>query len=449
MSHLSQLFTGVVSTIVILSGCAPEARQENQVLKAAPSATQDDAYFFSHDVKEAEFTVQAYTFFGKSKGKPSEDVMKNDIAGKVRYMMGKMRRSAPSISAMYPKYSTKILSVTETDSQFRVDYEVSGKGVFKPNLTNYDFYIPIMASTLHSKANGRCSEAVPELVGESNFWYLWEPTLSSCPLKKNVDYVKVNSQLRFLPSTTLTFPEYDRLVKNGNILITVIHGLTDYNLPQKPPQKSDDFTAGMYLKQRKTLIDQGFTARAWSESEIRQFYNPSSARLPFVEDFVLKAKLGTVTVRMFFGNTNLEYDSAGYHAFLKKTLMESGVFIYNGHSGLGRNMNLSSIEALRGYKYALSPDYQIYSFGSFIPYSYYPDLFFKMKANVNDPQGTKNLDIFTFGDEAFVDNTNAYYLVNAVVQYAQSGAKKSYQQILKGTQFYLSILGDEDNPQQF
>src|SRR6218665_2969195 len=102
MNHLSKLLTGLVSSIVILSSCAPEAHQEKQVVQNAPGSAQDDAYFFSHDVKEAEFTVQAYTFFGKSKGKPSEDVMKNDIAGKVKYMMGKMRRSAPSISAMYP-----------------------------------------------------------------------------------------------------------------------------------------------------------------------------------------------------------------------------------------------------------------------------------------------------------------------------------------------------------
>lgn len=446
MNHLFKLFTGIVSTIVIFSGCAPEARHENMVLNDVSNMSLDEAYFYSPDVKEAEFTVQSYTFFGKSKGKPSDDMIKNDIAGKVRYMLGKMRRSAPSISAMYPKYSTKILNITETETQFRIDYEVSGKGVFKPNLSNYDFYIPIMASTLYSKSNGRCSKAEPELVGESNFWYLWDPTLSKCPLQKNVDYIKYNSPLKFLESTTLTFPEYNRLVKNDNILITVIHGLSDYNLPQKSPQKSDDFTAGMYLKQRKTLINQGFKAREWSESEIRQFYNPSNGRLPYVEDFILKAKLGTVTVRMFYGNTSLEYDSAGYHAFLKKTLMERGVFIYNGHSGLGRNMNIASIEALRGYKYVLSEDYQIYFFGSCIPYSYYPDLFFRMKANANDPNGTKNLDIFTFGDEAFVDNTNAYYLIDAVIQYAQTGAKKSYQQILKGTQFYLSILGDEDNP---
>lgn len=446
MNHLSKLFTGLVSTIVILSSCAPADHNEKQVLKNEPGATQDDAYFFSHDVKEAEFTVESYTFFGKSKGKPSEDVIKNDIAGKMRYMLGKMRRSGPSISAMYPKYTTKILNITETESQFRIDYQVNAKGVFKPNLTNYDFFIPIMASTLYSKSNGRCSQAEPELVGESNFWYLWEPTGSKCPLQRNVDYIRYNAKLNFLPSTTLTYPEYDRLVKNGNVLITVIHGLTDYNLPQKSPHKSDDFSGPMYLRQRTALLNKGFSSRPWSDSEIRQVYNPSSARLPYIEDLTLKTKLGTVTVRMFFGNTNLEYDSAGYHAFLKNTLAQGGVFIYNGHSGLGRNMDLSRIEALRGYKYSLSQDYQIFFFGSCIPYSYYPDIFFKMKANANDPNGTKNLDIFAFGDEAFVDNTNAYYLVDAVIQYMQTGAKKSYQQILKGTQFYLSILGDEDNP---
>jgi hypothetical protein len=446
-NHLRSLNYSLL-LLATLTACSPQLKQNpKSLINETVQNNTDMSYFYSPEVKEAEFTIRSHTFFGKTKGVPSEDMIKNDIAGKMRYMMGKMRRSGPSPSAMYPKYTTRTLNINSvSETEYRVDYEVTARGVFKPETSSYDFFIPIMVGALYNKSNGRCTQAIPELVGASNFWYLWDPTLSSCPLQRNVDYIKYTAQLNFLPSTNLTYPEYDRLVRNNNILITVIHGLADYHLPQMSPYKSEDLAAQMYLRQRNDLINKGFSSRIWSENEIRQFYNPTQARLPFVEDYILHTNRGSVTVRMFFGNTNLEFDSAGYHAFLKSTLTQSGIFIYNGHSGLGRNMNLSLIEAQRGYKYNLSPHYQIYFFGSCLPYSYFPDLFFKRKAHALDPQGTKNLDIFSFGNEALVDNSDAYYLVNAATEYMKNGARKSYQQILKGTKFYLSILGDEDNP---
>ncbi len=408
---------------------------------------QETPDYYGSQNQEANFSVQSYTYFGKSLGTPSEERIANDVKTKVKYLLGYMRRNPQSPSSVYPKYKVSTLKIEDTGSQYRVWYQVSGKGVFAPGQTNYTFLLPISHSTIFSKAQNRCTVIDGDDVDDSTFWYHWDPYLSGCPLQENVDFIKYTTTLNYIANTKSSYPEYDRLFTTGSMNAWSFFGVAEYEETNWNPNTSNDISADDYNHQREILINTyKMSARVWSDSEIRQYFNGSN--LPYIEEFSKNTPHGTVTFRLFFGNTGLNHgDSKAFHAFLKIALSNSQVMIYNGHSGIGKNLNLSSIESARGYKLPLNQNYQIYFLGSCVPYAYYTDMFFQRKISAADTKGTKNLDIITFGDESIFGNHYDDRLIAALMDYADNGRKQNYQKIIgTDTGYYLGVNGDEDNP---
>jgi hypothetical protein len=415
------------------------------VASSLANAQETPDYYGSQN-QEANFSVQSYTYFGKSLGIPSEERIANDVKTKVKYLLGYMRRNPQSPSSVYPKYKVSTLKIEDTGSQYRVWYQVSGKGVFAPGQTTYNFLLPISHSTIFEKSQDRCTVLDGEKVDASTFWYHWDPYLSGCPLQENVDFVKYTTTLNYIANTKTSYPEYDRLFINGSLTVMSFFGLAEYEETNWNPMNSNDISARDYIHQRDTLINMyKMSSRVWADSETRQYFNGTN--LPYIEEFTKKTPKGLVVFRLFFGNTGLEHDSKAFHAFLKISLASSQVMIYNGHSGIGKNLNLTSIETNRGYKLPLNQNYQIYFLGSCVPYAYYTDMFFQRKVSAADAKGTKNLDIITFGDESIFGNHYDDRLVAALFDYADNNRKQTYQQIIGTTTgYYLGVNGDEDNP---
>lgn len=407
--------------------------------------SQETPEYYGADNQEAQFTVQSHTYFV---GKPSESTIQSDAKAKAKYMLGFMRRNKPS-AALYPKFIVKTVNVALEGSRYRVDYAIHGKGVFAPGLENYSFYIPIMSSQIYEKSQGQCFTADDDLMSSSIFWYHWNPLLPNCPLVEGTDYVKYTTRLVYLENTKSTYPEYERLFESGNLNISSFFGLENYDQQDWNPDTTPDISARDFRNQRDYLVNTAkLSRRVWSESEVRQYYNPSAGKpIPHIEEFTGQTAKGQIIVRLFMGNTGLEHDSKAFHIFLKSALASSQVILYNGHAGIGKNLNLSSIESARGFKMPLSQKYQILFLGSCVPYAYYTDMFFQRKVTSTDPRGSKNLDIIAFGDEAQFGNTSDRNLLIALMQYAYLGSKQSYQQIIpNNSRFYLGVNGDEDNP---
>jgi hypothetical protein len=206
----------------------------------------------------------------------------------------------------------------------------------------------------------------------------------------------------------------------------------------------------MYRPRKAALLKQGYKARMMSSSEVRQLYSiSSSGGTPTVEQLILNTAKGKIDIKMVYTNTGFDYDSAGFHAMLKAVLLTDGVIIYNGHSGLGKNLNLAEIEARRGFQFQFDDNYQILFLGSCIPYSYYTDMFFSRKSSANDLKGTKNLDIMAFGGETGAEISYDVFILDAVYKYATQNKRLSYQELIsKNSVYYFGINGDEDNPTQ-
>jgi hypothetical protein len=161
----------------------------------------------------------------------------------------------------------------------------------------------------------------------------------------------------------------------------------------------------------------------------------------------LKGAHSNIRIRLVLSDTGYAHNSAAFHAFLKEALANESVVIYDGHSGIGKNMDLAGIEKLRNIKLTLNPKYQILFFGSCVPYAYYTDMYFARKKSPTDPNGTLNLDIFTYGQESVFANDQDRSLTQALVRWAQQNYRTSYQEIIgSGSNYYFGINGDEDNP---
>jgi len=411
----------------------------------------DSTEYFGAKNQEAKFTFETQIFIPLSKGTPTDQMIQSEFKIYSKYMLGQMRRTTNNASAVYPTFSVHINKFEKASDTFnRVYVQFSGKGVFSPSQTNYTFLIPTYAPQIFQKSNSLCTEADSDKIDDGNFWYHWDPKKSGCPLIEGTDYSVVTAPLSYLANTNLTYPEYDRLIRNGQLRMTLFFGLSDYDDTNwNPNTNTSDWGAIGFKQEREALMKFGFQSQIWSETDIRKWYNPTPGQpLPYIETLSKNTPHGLLTLRLFLGNTGFDHDSKAFHLFLKDALWNDSSIIYNGHSGIGKNLDIPQIANLRGYKLPISNDYQILFLGSCVPYAYYTALFFHKKSSSLDLTGTKGLDIITYGNESTFANVDDIRLTTALIKYMDTGYRTSYQDIIQNeANFFLGVNGDEDNPQ--
>jgi hypothetical protein len=409
---------------------------------------KDSNEYFGAKNQEANFTFETQIFIPISKGAPTNDLVKAEFKLYSKYMLGQMRRTPNNASAVYPKFSVTVNKVEKASDSFnRVYVQFTGKGVFSAGQNNYTFFIPIYSADIFRKSQGLCMEA--KNVDDGNFWYHWEPKKAGCPLVSGSDYSEIVAPLNYITSTTRTYPEYEKLIRNGGLRMTIFFGLENYDEQDWNPNSNIKDWGGIGFRQQRTnLLNLGFQSYVWSEAEVRKWYNPEAGKqIPYLETMTKNTPRGPMTVRLFLGNTGLEHDARGFHAFLKDAIWNDASVIYNGHSGIGKNLDIPRIADTRGYKLPISNDYQVFFLGSCVPYAYYTEMLFKKKSSSTDLTGTKGLDIIAYGNESIFGNNDDIRLTIALMNYMDSGTRTSYQDIVGSKDaYFLGVSGDEDNP---
>lgn len=411
--------------------------------------TRAQAELFEHygaDNSEAEFTLNLQLNMRQSAA-PTRSQADPQIRAQMRYMLGLMRSREKYAAALYPKWTYTIDETKRTAAGlWAVKYTLQGKGTFANGTRQYGFTVPLDPKTIFAKAQRKCN--VEKAVAESNYWYHWEPLLEGCPLKENEDYVNVSSELRVLPNTVLTSPEYEKLVDaDKTIKMTMLLGFADHGQTNWSSE-GEDWGAVTFRQQRDLLKSLGFSETVWDRAQVERIFKPRDRFVPLVSEFSLAGARATIRVRLMLADTEYYHNSRGFHFFLKDSLAHESVVVYNGHSGIGKNLDLAGIERTRGFRFTFNPGYQILFLGSCVPYAYYTDMMFSRKASAADPKGTLNLDIFTYGKESFFASTEDSFLTRALVAFARNGERTSYQQIINAgpKTSFIAINGDEDNP---
>ena len=403
--------------------------------------------YFGTDHSEAEFTIQGQLKVNQTK-EPTREQVDPMIRQQMRYMLGLMRSREAFSAALYPKWTFSTTAVRAlAPSQWLVKYALKTKGLFNTGTTEYTFNIPYNPSTLFRDSEGKCMAKEAE---ESNFWYHWEPLTPGCPLVENTHYYQFTAQLTTLANTTNSYPLYEKLVDANKVIkMTMFFGFSTYNFPDWTPNGADDWGIKGYNSQRDYLKKLGYTETIWTPAQVGQLYQAKDGYVPYIVELNLPGQLANVRIRLVLLDSGYNANSKAFHALLKEALALESVVIYNGHSGIGHNLDLAAIEKLRGIKIAMNPNYQILFLGSCVPYSYYTDMFFSRKKSALDINGTLNLDIMSYGKESTFMNQEDATLTMAITRYSQNGTRTSYQTMIRASSnYFFGVNGDEDNPVQ-
>lgn len=323
--------------------------------------------------------------------------------------------------------------------------------------------VPRNEKALFSEDWKECTDSDPEHQTESFYWYFWDPERFGCDHREgeHYDVVKIEFRAR-TTSTSLTFPEYNKMIKveNGSKVIkaTFAFGyVTD--LTQPNPDKDSDIGVAQYrrfINEIKTLLGNDYKAEDIFLSDYKdKLYYPKllviGKKFRFVRagvNFELKVVSNALVDQMDLFARSFAHDHDSYFAWL-------------GHSRVGSGFDAQIFRQMLFMKpefYSISQEYQLVFWGGCNSYSYYAEPFFKVKSDKlgeADPNGTKSLDIIANAlPSLFILNAKfALIQLKALLNFDKP---TSYQEIIKqmeveasrvGTKTLSVVLGDEDNNQ--
>lgn len=402
---------------------------------------------------EARLAFDGVVQYVTSSKNPLERTLRKVIEAQIEHTIGPMSAADASAVPKGDHVISNIKIASQKGTLLNVTYHYEGNIVLENGpTTTYNITMPVNPNTIYQAAMvgdyNPCTD--DHYQSEGDFWYFWNPTQAGCKLKEGKDYLIVKAKVQRYENTKLSYPEYHNLVdEKGNITIHVLFGLDEAD-HDRNPLKSPDTNADNYRAIRTYLLSKGYTAKAWTQKEIKAIAKTTDGDLPFVETI----QKGKIIYRFFFGPTGIDEDSLAFHWFYKDAIENASMMIYGGHSGLGGHLDLDSIEYNLGEKINFNTNrYQILFFDSCTSYKYYNQMYFERKVTAKDPKGTKKLDIFTNGLSTYFhtmpDSNKAIAIaIEKALGYAQSGAGfVSYQTLAKqiDSDNLFGVNGDEDN----
>lgn len=404
-------------------------------------------------------------------GENSREAAEIAIEDQIQHIFG-----AISIGAVRgaPKLDHEITNVRLEENRGRVIARYAYRGTFvleKSRARTLKLPLPIDPSTIWavSEANKRgrvnpCTD--PYYQSQADFFYFWNPEREGCEevLKEGRDYTMVSAQIQRIENQKRTYPEYEKLAGGDDrILVTVLMGKDEPSRIRSPynrKARAKDENAQNFAALADRLERMGFRGRVWSNEEVKEIVRVPLRMYPYVKEFTYRydgERARELVVRLVYTNTEMHAEATGFHYFLENAMEKSAVMIYDGHSGLGANLDLDSIREAVEYKFRFNLDkrrYQIYFMNSCTSYAYFNDPFFAKKKipGSSDRKGSKYLDILTTGLEtAFEGGVEVNMsLIGAIHKWAESGKRTSYQELAAQMEAdnLFGVNGDEDNPKR-
>ena len=147
---------------------------------------------------------------------------------------------SPGVTENHPTVEIKRIAKIPNEPAALITWAFRDTAVFHKKIwaggnRQIKFWLPREVTTIYSKGflpRGRknwCTDS--HYNSESDFWYFWNPFQENCPIQPERDLVRVTGHLSPLPSTTRTFPEYERLYgSNGNrreLKVVVLVGIDE------------------------------------------------------------------------------------------------------------------------------------------------------------------------------------------------------------------------------
>lgn len=273
--------------------------------------------------------------------------------------------------AWVPKLT--ILSDQQDNGKRAIRYEATGRLLLINSVAtklvrrgHWDVTLPYDLDNYYDRD---CTD--DEYYERSDFWYFGDPFRKGCEKLRQEGLAKpVSISIEEIPNTPKDFKaDLDGLrVDNGHDLfqVTAINGFDESSRKRK-----DDGRVN-YEAMNKWFVANGFTdtfISKYKERPIHQF-----------DKTVTRADGREIHIRVtrLLAQTELEGNrDVTFAKFFEKMLNDSDVIIYEGHSGLGVNLELSAIEKRAGIEASnIDPHKrQLFLFDSCSSYSYYLGMF--------------------------------------------------------------------------
>lgn len=293
-----------------------------------------------------------------------------------------------------------------------------------------NLYMPLDVNRVYFK---KCTDSHYDSTGD--YWYFWDPYRTECELLRKSPATQ-QIQIQFAPVLNRkieTRVRLDLLRSNNdngeNFIIYTIHGFEDN------PRNSEDVGRANFNFFNDDMLKRGFVKKVKSNSYTS----------PWI-DWQKRIKLSNekdiaVTVRSLLVNTTITSRSTAFARFFKNAVAEADVIIYLGHSGLGGNLDIPSLEKKAG-KFEFNPrKRQIFYFDSCSSYSYYLKTFAAEKTRAK-------IDIMTNGLSSYFHTTPHIlsnfmnYLLNPDIQDVEwQTLLKDMESPLNGGTYLLNVGG--------
>ena len=399
---------------------------------AGPSATDDSAP--SEDaITSNDGTPLEFRFSGEVEARAG-DSARHAIASQLQYMQG-MLTTAVQANGQANMATLKNVQETVSGDKKKITYEASLAVIWQKDRAtpgSYDLVLPRDITALgpfNSKYDGKCGR---NEYGQDTFWHDFNPLMTGCTFD-DVDVIRARATVQAHPQTTQgKFPEYDKIWADDSLDVVAVFGIIASNTPTDEGART-----------REKLLGE-------VKSSLQDAVRTDAAAMPGV--IAESTVSGTITFEGRPRKVNVtgflvqEAASAGaaFAGRYGELTAKADVVIYEGHSGLGKNINaLARSMGATAQKYQL-----VYLYGCQTLAYLGPDMHEKriaLNGAASDPEGTKYLDVIATALPAYGDNGRSTLgLYRAVLD---TRTPKTFNDLIRGiSELHLTtVFGEHDN----
>ncbi len=291
-----------------------------------------------------------------------------------------------------PKYPRNISITRGNLRSAEIEYKVSGRMILHKDAAKkwtrrgyVTLPIPYDMARIYRE---ECTDSSYSSL--SDYWYFYDPYRRGCedlstePIARNVKIKIAAVRDRKLD----TNPHFDILRgNNGNGNVFKIYMMTGFD---ESSTNRQDYGRRNYNQSRKQIRDHGFSETVVNaHSEYPRHLYKKAITTPQGKELIIE-------VHSQLASVDADLNTVSFAKFFKEAAENSDVFIYDGHSGLGANLDLYNLESKAGKFHFREGRHQVFFFNSCSSYSYYLDSYAGKKTRAT-------IDVITTGLESDFD----------------------------------------------